>query len=320
MPDVLEDDETDALAGEFVLGTLDADERTHANLLLDIDEEFRRKVRVWERRLGELHLMVEPVEPAPHLWERIKIKIGGFPAPAPPTPAPMQPAAPPPAEPAPAEVAAMSPAPAAQANSAPEPDPKEEELAVEHKSNGKSAAATTLQETLAALEAEFGNAARSAQQPPEQDPKSAPEIVVVEPDEAAAAEPLVKEPSEPDESKGPSEPPADPDVIARARAEERQDTKEALDKDVELPLTPEEPVLTPSRQADDDLRPALRRWRAVAVMVSIVLILLGVLLAAWRYAPDRLPMSLRATTLLRINVPPPPPAKPKAPPDSVFDE
>ncbi|MGG7377431.1 hypothetical protein ACQ7B2_01060, partial [Escherichia coli] len=52
--------------------------RTHANLLLDIDDDFRGKVRNWERRLGELHLMVEPVEPAPQIWERIKGKFDGL--------------------------------------------------------------------------------------------------------------------------------------------------------------------------------------------------------------------------------------------------
>jgi hypothetical protein len=35
-------------------------------------------VRIWERRLGELHLMVEAVEPDQQLWARIRPKIGGI--------------------------------------------------------------------------------------------------------------------------------------------------------------------------------------------------------------------------------------------------
>jgi len=72
----MNDDDMDSLAAEYVLGTLDADERTRAQVLLDVDHGFRGKVRVWERRLGELHLMVEPVEPPPQVWERIKGKLG----------------------------------------------------------------------------------------------------------------------------------------------------------------------------------------------------------------------------------------------------
>jgi hypothetical protein len=66
---------TDALAAEYVLGTLDPDERTQAQGLLESDQDFAAKVRLWERRLGELHLMVEPVEPDGKIWERIKGKM-----------------------------------------------------------------------------------------------------------------------------------------------------------------------------------------------------------------------------------------------------
>ena len=67
--------ENDGLAAEFVLGTLDADEHAHARSLLAEDEDFAAKVKVWERRLGELHLMVEPVEPEAKIWARIKAKM-----------------------------------------------------------------------------------------------------------------------------------------------------------------------------------------------------------------------------------------------------
>jgi len=77
MPDVMNEDDLDALAAEYVLGTLDMDERTRAQLLLGVDQGFAANVRVWERRLGELHLMVEAVEPDAPVWERVKARIAG---------------------------------------------------------------------------------------------------------------------------------------------------------------------------------------------------------------------------------------------------
>ena len=71
------DDDRDALAAEYVLGTLSADERDQAEALLVIDPGFAETVRVWERRLGELNVMVEAVEPPAEVWERIKIEIDG---------------------------------------------------------------------------------------------------------------------------------------------------------------------------------------------------------------------------------------------------
>src|SRR5215218_5651434 len=77
MPDVVNDQEVGATAAEFVLGTLDSDERARANELLGSDDQFRDLVRIWERRFGELHLMVEPVEPPTPIWDRIRGKMGG---------------------------------------------------------------------------------------------------------------------------------------------------------------------------------------------------------------------------------------------------
>src|SRR5215469_4973326 len=67
----------DALAAEYVLGTLSAAEREQAEALLARDAGFAETVRVWEHRLGELNVMVEAVEPPPDLWERIKTGIDG---------------------------------------------------------------------------------------------------------------------------------------------------------------------------------------------------------------------------------------------------
>ncbi|HXX71641.1 MAG TPA: hypothetical protein VEI55_05055, partial [Candidatus Acidoferrum sp.] len=71
------DDDHDALAAEYVLGTLSAEERDQAEALLARDAGFAETVRQWEHRLGELNVMVEAVEPPPDLWERIKTGIDG---------------------------------------------------------------------------------------------------------------------------------------------------------------------------------------------------------------------------------------------------
>jgi anti-sigma-K factor RskA len=71
------DDDRDALAAEYVLGTLSADEREQAEALLAIDPGFAEIVRVWERRLGELNVMVEAVEPPAEVWDKVKSGIAG---------------------------------------------------------------------------------------------------------------------------------------------------------------------------------------------------------------------------------------------------
>ncbi len=77
------DDDRDALAAEYVLGTLSGDERAQAETLMSIDPAFEAVVRQWERRLGELNVMVEAVEPAPEVWERIQAGIRPAPTIAP---------------------------------------------------------------------------------------------------------------------------------------------------------------------------------------------------------------------------------------------
>jgi anti-sigma-K factor RskA len=88
------DEDQDALAAEYVLGTLSIEERGHAEALLLIDTAFVELVRQWERRLGELNVMVESVEPPADLWERIKPDIGTVPANDKIPLAPIEPAAP----------------------------------------------------------------------------------------------------------------------------------------------------------------------------------------------------------------------------------
>jgi anti-sigma-K factor RskA len=69
------DDDKDVLAAEYVLGTLDADGRANVAMLMAMDPEFVGSVRTWERRLGELHALVAPVEPPTQTWDWIKARI-----------------------------------------------------------------------------------------------------------------------------------------------------------------------------------------------------------------------------------------------------
>jgi anti-sigma-K factor RskA len=66
------DEDKDGFAAEYVLGTLDAEERAQADALILVDAAFAASVARWERRLGELNVLVAPVEPPAPLWERIK--------------------------------------------------------------------------------------------------------------------------------------------------------------------------------------------------------------------------------------------------------
>ena len=65
-----------ALAAEYALGTLDADERTQVETMMAVDKEFTAIVQAWEFRLGVLNQMVGSVEPRPIVWENIRSAIG----------------------------------------------------------------------------------------------------------------------------------------------------------------------------------------------------------------------------------------------------
>jgi anti-sigma-K factor RskA len=104
-----------ALAAEYALGTLDADERAQVETMMAVDTEFTAMVRAWENRLGALNQMVGSVEPRPIVWENIKAAIGHSTAQQAPMVLPEAPQ-PPPAEPEAAPVVAQAP-PAAAAPS-----------------------------------------------------------------------------------------------------------------------------------------------------------------------------------------------------------
>jgi anti-sigma-K factor RskA len=65
-----------ALAAEYALGTLEADERAQVETMMAVDTEFTAIVQAWEYRLGVLNQMVGSVEPRPIVWESIRTAIG----------------------------------------------------------------------------------------------------------------------------------------------------------------------------------------------------------------------------------------------------
>jgi hypothetical protein len=243
MPNLLIDEDTGLLAAEFVLGTLDSAERANAQSLLNADPGFTAMVRIWERRFGELHLMVEPVEPDAAIFERIKAKLA--------TMLPAEPAA--------------GKLPDLPAGPAPEPLPP----------------------AMGAGEGEASPAPESATG--DEAPKAQPEPLP-EPATVGAAS-------------------VDPSVV---------------------------PEIAPPPALEDeprDLRPEVaigvirsrRRWRALGIFMTLVVMALAGLVAAWKVVPDRLPPALRpAEVMMAIGIEPggsvPQPPAVKRAPESQFDE
>src|SRR5581483_11800108 len=65
-----------ALAAEYALGTLEAEERTQVEALMAVDTDYAAVVQAWEFRLGVLNQMVGSVEPPPGLWDKISKAVG----------------------------------------------------------------------------------------------------------------------------------------------------------------------------------------------------------------------------------------------------
>src|SRR5206468_5088304 len=85
-----------ALAAEYALGTLDADERAQVETMMAVDTEFTAIVHAWEYRLGVLNRMVGSIEPRPIVWENIRAAVGHS---GPQAPMALPDASPPPATP-----------------------------------------------------------------------------------------------------------------------------------------------------------------------------------------------------------------------------
>jgi len=65
-----------ALAAEYALGTLDADERAQVETMMSVDKDFAAIVDAWEDKLSVLNQMVGSVEPRAEVWDKIKIAVG----------------------------------------------------------------------------------------------------------------------------------------------------------------------------------------------------------------------------------------------------
>jgi anti-sigma-K factor RskA len=93
-----------ALAAEYALGTLDADERAQVETMMSVDRDFTAMVEAWQHKLGALNQMVGSVEPRAEVWDRIK-SAAGLAEPQAPL---VLPDAPPPAAPEAVESAAVA--------------------------------------------------------------------------------------------------------------------------------------------------------------------------------------------------------------------
>ncbi|GLI23344.1 anti-sigma-K factor RskA [Xanthobacter flavus] len=59
------------LAAEYVLGTLDNEDRRRVRARCAAEPQFAALVRLWERRLAPLHELAVPVIPSPDIWRAI---------------------------------------------------------------------------------------------------------------------------------------------------------------------------------------------------------------------------------------------------------
>jgi anti-sigma-K factor RskA len=264
--DVIDTSDTDVLAGEYVLGTLDPDERAAAHNLISADAAFAAKVKVWERRLGELHLMVEPIEPEGDVWPRIKARL--------PEPQPQP------------EPATTLPEFNLELEPEPEPGPKEERAAElglpspfeptatpEPASGPADAPATPSAEHVA----ENGKAAEA---PPA-------DVVELPSWQPAASEPAVAKPAPPEApvAEAPVKPPATAPAPMPSFIPPKAEPTAAT---IEI------------AQKLRSVRRHLAGWRVLAAVMALALVALAGLVAVWRYAPERVPPVLRPVALMRL--------------------
>jgi hypothetical protein len=307
--------DTDALAAEYVLGTLDPDERAAAKKLLAEDAAFATKVKVWERRLGELHLMVEPVEPEPGIWLRIKARLPEVPQPEPvivlPEPAlepELQPLPAPEHEPQsqPASEPAPQPLPAREAEPAPESVP-----AVELKSEAPPAVeGKPASEPKPEFWPELERAILEAQSAPQREsPPAAPDGVTTLPSPSPAT--------------GETEIAVQPEAVQeRLGAAPTLPLKSSAEATAAPPPGPaEQSVRRDSVVIRDDR--GLNRWRAAATLMTLAALAIPALVLFWKYAPERVPPALQPLELLRrigVRIETPPSVRKPPPPQSQFDE
>jgi hypothetical protein len=329
-------DHTDALAAEYVLGTLDSDEREQARALLGADTAFAVKVAQWERRLGELHLMVEPVEPDAKIWTRIKSRM--------PEAQPRSNARLPEAhipEPAPAVIPAEAPSldaieatisetaavltseaaatPASEPAASPAPEVAEAPVSEVIEAFGSEPSSVPASEAGAAAMSEATAETPTPDAAPDLDAapvtaslESAPPMMVMETSPTAtleaAAVPAWRATSTPAAVVEPvSAPPAVPPALSAAIIP-TPDATRRLDEATRRVVV---------------LRRGRRRWRAFAILMALIVLAVGALLAAWKFVPERVPPMLQPIELLRhvgVTAPAASPPRRPVPPPSLHEE
>jgi hypothetical protein len=337
MPGIVNEDDLSALAAEYVIGTLDPDERARANATLDADEGFRALVRAWERRLGELHLMVEPVEPDGRILERIRDRLGvRAPAPPPFAPVAATPAAAPVSAPlsattfsAPASTApfaaAFEPSLGSKPQQVPQPPPlppplapppqpaprtPEQQLAslIEEADKfttqlSELASRPSLPETGQETGQEIGQ--ETGQETGQEAGQETGEGSAPSAEAASHVESLLAEAADAIASK--PRPPAESDEFERV-GDAWPDQIIATEH-----LPPPIRNRGPRRDATMLMSPAdvahltvrrqqlrIGRWRATALLMTFLAFGLGSLIAAWRLAPHRLPHGLQPIAVLGL--------------------
>jgi hypothetical protein len=269
-------DHMDALAAEYVLGSLDFEERAQARSLLEADPIFAAKVQLWERRFGELHLMVEPVEPDSSIWVRIKAKLPevqqGIRAPQPLLPPAMS-------APAAAEPPSLDAIEAAISQAATTLSAETSSAATQEAAPQPSSEVTTVSEAMPAPASETASA-QTAEAPP----GPSPDVTRTSAVEAV---------------------PSPPVAPATAAAASQPVRDQAMENTTAV------------------VRRRLRRWQAYAIFMTLLVAAVAALLAAWRFAPDRVPSVLQPLEVMRqvgVTLPAGPAPRRPAPPESRFDE
>ena len=301
MSDFLIDEDTDLLAAEFVLGTLDSEERANAQSQLRTDHGFIAMVRIWERRFGELHLMVEPVEPEAAILQRIKAKIAEI------APSERAPDGKPPAE-----VTSNPELPEATGSPANTEIPKPEDPAT----GGEAA--------------QLQDGPADGTMPKPQDLSVDAVLTTGGTDKLPPAADLVM-PISAEAQPGPETQPLELMATSEATSESGPVAMTAIPPPPPLPPPPLKlpdklQELRPGRRSEItiDVIRSRGRWRAFGVCMSLLVMGLVVLLAAWRLVPDRLPARLRpAELMMSIGIEAIPQAAPvlkPVPPESQFDE
>lgn len=337
MPDVVSDEDLNALAAEFVLGTLDYEERKGATALLEVDHAFRGIVRIWERRLGELHLMVEAVEPDADIWARIRPQIAGLEQVELAIPSHAETVAA--AEEVSAAAAAVGPEPAsvddvASSSRAPVADvsatapssttsEKAADLAADEAfMAGRSRSLDETELRLTELAALLPVTGQEHTAPPLQagdssSPPSVPEPTHADARELTGSEPNVAEPNGP-EAHVTEAHVTEPNVSESHGPESLVPELQPVERE----FVPPPPMAARNVTVlEAPVRKVGRGWIAATWVMGLVAMVLAGLIGAWRYFPERLPAQLGVYSVLNLPSPPtssPPEPRPEPPPP--FDE